>query len=85
MIFDISVIILWLLSAGVNVYEYQFIGSEYYCALCLVESLHEYAIDLYDLFLRVFIELDNCFDMLDVAVSLTLDHATIDLGFKECE
>jgi len=84
-IFDISVIILWLLSAWVNVDEYQFISSEYYRALCLVESLHEYAIDLYDLFLCIFIELDNCFDILDVAVSLTLDHAAIDLGFKECE
>lgn len=85
MIFDVSVIILWLLGAWVNVDEYQFISSQYYRALCLVESLHEYAIHLYDLFLGIFIELDNCFHMLDVAVSLTLDHKAVDLGFEESE
>lgn len=84
-IFDISVIILGLLAAGVNIDEYEFVSSEYDSALGLVECLHEDAIHLDDLFLRFLVELDHRFHQLDVTVSLTLDQASIDLAFKERE
>ena len=85
MIFDICIAILWLLAAGVHIDKYQFISSEYQSALCLVESLHEYAIDLDNLFLCFLVELGHHLHVLDVMVSLLIYQLFAELSLEECE
>ena len=85
MIFDVCTAILCLLAAGMNINEYQFISSKYQSALCLIEGLHEYAIDLDNLFLCFLVELGYRLYVLDVMISLLIDLLLVQLSLKEGE
>ena len=68
-----------------NINEYQFISSEYQSALCLIEGLHEHAIDLDNLFLCFLVELGHRLHVLDVVISLFIYQILVQSSLEEGE